>query len=130
MTSRCTMSAAWAASSASAASRSQRSAICARHGLATVLRRAQPVGDGAAAEVLHDDVRVVGVLAGVVDRRDVRVLGDARGGARLALEAGAGAGSAAKWEPSTFTATTRPSRRSSTSQTVAIPPLAMWRVTR
>ncbi len=61
-----------------------------RHGVAAVLGRAQPVGDGAAAEVLHDDEDVVAVLAGVEDRRDVRVLGHPRGRARLALEAGAG----------------------------------------
>ena len=57
-----------------------------------VARRAQAVGDRPAAEVLHDDVGVVTVLAGVVDRGDVGVLGDARGRARLALEARAGAG--------------------------------------
>ncbi len=39
-------------------------------------------------------------------------------------------GSGAYWAPSTLTATTRPSSRSSASQTDAIPPLAMWRATR
>ena len=86
LTSRWTTPASCAASSATAASRSQRSAVSG--GIRSPL---QPVGDRAAAEQLHDHERAAVVLADVVDRDDVRVVGEPCGGARLALEAAAGA---------------------------------------
>ena len=88
MTSRWTMSAACAASSADAASRSQRSAS----GAGDRRRRAQAVGDRAAGEVLHDDERAA--RRARRRRRSSRRCGwsqTPRGGARLALEAPAGA---------------------------------------
>ena len=72
-----------AASSAAPASRSQR-----RPCRASIARpRLEPVGDGAAAQQLHDDERPARVLADVVDRHHVRVRGEPGGGPRLALEA-------------------------------------------
>jgi hypothetical protein len=52
---------------------------------------AQPVAHGAAAVELHHDEGLALVLPDVVDRHHVRVLGDRRGGPRLAQEAFAGA---------------------------------------
>ena len=48
---------------------------------------AEPIVDGAAVEVLHDDVRLLPVLADVEDRDDVRRAREPRGGQRLAPEA-------------------------------------------
>jgi hypothetical protein len=55
-----------------------------------LLAAAQHVGDRAAAHELHDHEGAPVVLGDVVDRHDVRVRGEAGGGARLALEALAG----------------------------------------
>ena len=52
---------------------------------------ADAVGQRSAAHELHHHEHVLAVLADVVDRDDVRVRGEARGGARLALEAHPGA---------------------------------------
>ena len=46
----------------------------------------ETVVDGAAVEVLHDDVRLLPVLADVEDGDDVRRAGEPRGGQRLAPE--------------------------------------------
>jgi large subunit ribosomal protein L28 len=81
LTSRCTIPAAWAWSSAAAVQPAQRLVAGDR------LTGAQAVGDRAARKVLHHDERAVGVLADVVDRDDVRMIRDPRGGAGLALEA-------------------------------------------
>ena len=83
LTSRWTTSSACAASSAEAASRSQRSAV--RRGIGPAA--AQPVGDGAAGDVLHDHERPAVALADVEDGHDVRVVAEPRAGPRLAGEA-------------------------------------------
>src|SRR6476659_5895361 len=48
---------------------------------------AQLLLERAAAQVLHDDVWPLVMLADVVDRDDVRIPGEARSGERLACEA-------------------------------------------
>ena len=124
------MSAACAASSASAASRSQRSAVsrgtgsppsfAARRRSATV-----PPLKYSMTMYVFSPCSPVSKIVAMCGCSDTRAAVRASRWKRARAP-----GSAAKWEPSTLTATTRPSRRSSTSQTVAIPPLAMWRVTR
>ena len=88
LTSRCTIPAAWAASSAGGGL-----AQPAQRGRAATARRSRRRRRSATVPPAKCSMTMNGaavVLADVVDRHDVRMLGDPRGGAGLALEARAG----------------------------------------
>ena len=126
LTSRCTTPAACAASSAEAASRSQRSAVCSeiRSPLRSLSATVPPVSSSITMNVrpsCSPTSKIVTTFGWLESPAAARASRWKRWRARSSSE---------RCEPSSLTATSRPSSSSWASQTLAIPPFAMWRTTR